>query len=76
MSASCPEPRIIDLSFDEPLPACVAELGPFEIPEGITWGDLATEQKAAIERRNLCLEELRAWEAARAAALRERDDLS
>lgn len=66
--ADCPPPAVIDLSFNEPLPECVTRFERFVVPDGITWGDLTAEQKAAIEQRNICLSQVQEWDAARQAA--------
>lgn len=74
VTATCPPPEVIRLQFDTPIPECVTQFEPFEVPAGIDWGDLSVDQKTAIAARDICLAEVEEWEAARQTHLKGATD--
>lgn len=74
VTATCPPAEVIRLQFDTPIPACVSQFEPFEVPDGIDWGDLSVTQKTAIAARDICLAEVTEWERLRQQHLKGATD--
>lgn len=70
VTATCPPAEVVRLQFETPVPSCVSEFEPFQVPVNIRWGDLTVDQKTAIAARDICLEEVVEWEAARQSHLK------
>lgn len=61
-TATCPPaPVIVDRSFYQDEPLCLATLEEFEFKEGDVWAGLALQGKGATETLEICLAEVRGW---------------